>query len=181
MKFVKLVPDYEFVGADLPRLRKFMHSKLLSLFKQNKSKYAKILSLREKGEYPSGLSAETISKISDYCKKNFDCALPEDYAKFLAEANGFHYDDYTVCCCYNEEIETKFSGRYTRDLVKFNHNVHENDITDYLMLGASSLDYVAFEKSTGKYLIMTNGTMTVMNESYDFADLLEIFFKVKPE
>ena len=141
--------------------------------------FSKVLNQRRQGEYPHGLSDETINKVSDYCTKHFACSLPEGYAKFLKEANGFSYDGRSVFCCYNDEIQKVFPRYVGLDFVTFNTKFFENtDIYSYLMLGKSSIDYVCYEKSSGKYLILTNGTMQLVTESVDFNSLLESFFGI---
>ena len=139
--------------------------------------FSKVLNLRKRGEYPQGLSDETISKVSDYCKEHFGSHLPEGYAKFLKEANGFSYDGRSVFCCYNDEIQNVFQRYAGLDFVTFNTKFHANtDISSYLILGKSSIDYVCYEKISGKYLVLTNGTMQHITESDNFDGLLESFF-----
>lgn len=51
------------------------------------------------------------------------------------------------------------------------------DITDYIILGKSDLDYVAYDKEKNIYLILTNGTMDEMDKSEDFEELLRRYVK----
>ena len=141
--------------------------------------FSKVLNQRKQGEYPRGLSQETVDKVSAYCAEHFGSPLPDGYAKFLKEANGFSYDGRSVFCCYNDEIQNAFPRYAGLDFVTFNTNFYENtDISSYIMLGKSGIDYVCYEKASGKYLVMTNGTMRPITESYDFNVLLELFFRV---
>ena len=141
--------------------------------------FSKVLNQRQKGEYPHGLSDETINRVSIYCTDYFGCSLPEGYSKFLKEANGFSYDGRSIFCCYNDEIQSSFP-RYTGlDFVTFNTKFYKNtDIYSYLVLGKSSIDYICYEKATEKYLILTNGTMQIINEFNAFELLLESFFGI---
>lgn len=141
--------------------------------------FSKVLNQKCQGEYPHGLSDKTIHDVSAYCMEHFGCPLPAGYVQFLKEANGFSYDGRSIFCCYNDEIETAFPRYAGLDFVTFNTRFHENtDISSYLMLGKSSIDYVCYEKSTGKYLILTNGTMQLINESEAFELLLESFYGI---
>lgn len=139
--------------------------------------FAKVLNQMKQGEYPKGLSQETIDMVSAYCEEHFGCPLPSGYAMFLKQANGFSYDGHSIFCCYNNEIQTVFPKYTGFDFVTFNTKFYVNtDISSYLVLGKSSIDYVCFEKATGKYVIMTNGTMQHITESDDLDVLLESFF-----
>lgn len=141
--------------------------------------FSKVLAQRKLGEYPKGLSNQAIERVSDYSEKHFGCSLPESYAKFLKEANGFSYDGHSIYCCYNDDIREFFPMYMVLDFVTINTDFYENtDISDYLMLGQSSLDYVCYEKASGKYLILTNGTMKTVAESEDFNSLLELFYGI---
>lgn len=139
--------------------------------------FSKVLNQRQKGEYPQGLSDKTINKVSAYCTDHFGCPLPEGYSKFLKEANGFSYDGRSIFCCYNNEIQIAFPRYAGLDLVTFNTKFYENtDISSYLMLGKSSIDYVCYEKASGMYLILTNGTMQLINKFDTFELLLDTFY-----
>lgn len=141
--------------------------------------FSKVLNQRQKGEYPQGLSNETINKVSAYCTEQFGCPLPEGYSNFLKEANGFSYDGRSIFCCYNDEIKISFPRYAGLDLVTFNTKFYENtDISSYLVLGKSSIDYVCYEKATNKYLILTNGILQPIEEFDIFALLLESFYKI---
>lgn len=141
--------------------------------------FSKILNQRKPGDYPKGLSQKTIEKVSIYCKEHFDCPLPTGYSAFLEKANGFSYNGYSVFCCYNDEIENVFPRYAVLDLVTFNTKFYANtDITSYFMPGKSSIEYLGFDKSTEKYVIMTNGIIRHIKESEDFNEILEAFFYV---
>ncbi len=141
--------------------------------------FSKVLNLMQQGEYPRGLSDVTIERVSAYCAEHFACPLPQGYAKFLKEANGFSYDGHSVFCCYNDEIQNSFPRYASLDFVTFNTKFQENtDISSYLILGKSSMDYVCYEKATDKYLILTNGPMRLVSDSNDFYSLLKSFFGV---
>lgn len=142
--------------------------------------YSNILNLLKQDEYPPGLSSKTITKVSAYCKVHFNISLPADFVTFLEEANGFSYNGRSVFCCYNDTIEQSFPRYASFDLVTCNTEFYENtDISSYLMLGESDTAYVGFEKSTKKYVIMTNGTMDHLEEHDNFLALLQSFFGVE--
>lgn len=141
--------------------------------------FSKVLKQRQRNEYPHGLSVETINEVSAYCAEHFGCPLPEGYVNFLMEANGFSYDGRSVFCCYNDDIQKHYPRYASLDFVTFNTKFYGNtDISAYLMLGKSSIDYVCYEKATKKYLVLTNGTMQLISESNDFESLLELFFGI---
>jgi len=128
---------------------------------------------------PAGISTKTALKVSDYCKENFGCCLPDGYIEFLNTMNGFDYDDRKIFCCYNAEIEDNFPRYASLDLVTFNKNFYENtDITEYIILGKSSIDYIGYIKATDKYVIMTNGTLDHLEEFDTFSELLIKFFEL---
>lgn len=137
----------------------------------------KIMKWSKDTPHPKGLSVETTKKVTDYFKKNFGCYLPQGYVEFLNVMNGFSNDGYSIFCCYNDDIENNFPRYKSLDLVTFNTKFYENtDITDYIMLGKSSIDYVGYIKATGKYVIMTNGIIRHLKEFDTFEEMLIDFF-----
>ncbi len=110
----------------------------------------KLLEIFDDKKQPIGLTETTINKLSDYCYRNFNCYLPDDYKKFLSIMNGYSFDDYKIFCCYNDDIEQNFPKYANLDLVTFNIRFYKN--TD-------SIDYLRYCKSSHKYILMSNGTM----------------------
>lgn len=141
--------------------------------------FDKIRQWSENKIQPAGLTMQTITKVSDYFKENFGCPLPEGYVDFLNIMNGFSFDGYNIFCCYNDDIATNFPRYSSLDLVTFNTKFYNNtDVTDYIIIGKSSLDYIGYIKSTNKYVIMTNGTMQHLAEFDTFEDMLIKFFNL---
>ena len=141
--------------------------------------FEKIMKWSENRPQPKGLTNETIKKVSDYFKENFNSWLPQGYIEFLNVMNGFSYDGHSIFCCYNDDIEKKYPRYAVYDLVTFNTNFYENtDISDYIILGISSLDYVGYIKTKNKYVIMTNGTMQHLKEFDTFNEMIMNFLEL---
>lgn len=145
----------------------------------DKSVFEKIMKYCENTKQPEGLSMETIEKVSNYFKEHFDIHLPQGYIDFLHVMNGFSYNDHSIFCCYNEEIENNYPRYASLDLATFNTNFYEcTDITNYIILGKSSMDYIGYIKSTHKYVIMTNGTMRHLKEFDTFFEMIINFLEL---
>ena len=141
--------------------------------------FEKIMKWSENRPQPKGLTNETIKKVSDYFKQNYDSWLPQGYIEFLNVMNGFSYDGHSIFCCYNDDIEKNYPRYAVYDLVTFNTNFYENtDISDYIILGKSSLDYVGYMKAKNKYVIMTNGTMQHLKEFDTFNEMIMNFLEL---
>ena len=52
------------------------------------------------------------------------------------------------------------------------------DITDYILLGKSSIDCIVYNISGKKYQILSNGTMESFGTFDSFIELLYAFFEV---
>lgn len=131
---------------------------------------------------PKGLSDETINKVSEYCAENFGSHLPQDYRDFLKVMNGFSYDDRNIFCCYNDDIKNNFPRYSSLDLVTFNTSfVEETDIDEYIFLGRSSLDLIAYSKKNKNYVIVDQGDVVhEIHGEYDtFEELILNFFQIK--
>ena len=64
-------------------------------------------------------------------------------------------------------------------MVTFNTNFYANtDISDYIILGRSSIDYIGYIKAKNKYVIMTNGTMQHLKEFDTFNEMIMDFFEL---
>ena len=65
------------------------------------------------------------------------------------------------------------------DILHFNSSFRDmTDITDYIMLGKSSLDYIVYNISEKKFQILSNGTMECFGTFDTFLELLYAFFEV---
>lgn len=141
--------------------------------------FEKIMKWSENRPQPKGLTNETIKKLSDYFKENFNSCLPQDYIEFLNVMNGFSYDGHSIFCCYNDEIEKNYPRYASLDLVTFNTNFYANtDISDYIILGRSSIDYIGYIKAKNKYVIMTNATMQHLKEFETFNEMIMDFLEL---
>lgn len=141
--------------------------------------FEKIMKWSENRPQPKGLTNETIKRVSDYFKENFNSSLPQGYMKFLNVMNGFSYDGHSIFCCYNDEIEKNYPRYASLDLVTFNTNFYANtDISNYIILGRSSIDYIGYIKAKNKYVIMTNGTMHHLKEFETFNEMIMDFLEL---
>lgn len=143
---------------------------------------SKILIWTENKSQPKGLSEETINKVSEYCAENFGSHLPQGYQDFLKIMNGFSYDDRNIFCCYNDDIKNNFPRYDSLDLVTFNSEFTENtDIDEYIFLGRSSLDFIAYSKKNNNYVIVDQGNVVHgKHGEYDtFEELILNFFQIK--
>ena len=150
---------------------------LFDKFKKNK-KYSFIGDIIS--DLPRGLKDDEINELSSSSKEKLGCELPVGYKEFLSEINGFSYDGLTIFSKFNENIK-QLSPRAkaeTRDVICWNENYYDmTDITDYIILGKSDLDYIAYDKEKNVYLILTNGTMDEIDKSEDFEELLKRYLK----
>ncbi len=139
----------------------------------------KMKQFSENGNQPSGLSVDVTDKVNSYFKELFGCNIPEEYIEFLHIMNGFSYDDRNIFCIYNDDIEKNFPRYASLDFIKFNIRFCENtDITDYIILGKSSISYIGYIKDTGKYVIMDNGELKHIKEFDKFSELITNFLGI---
>ena len=104
--------------------------------------------------------------------------LPEEYLSFLKESNGFAVNGLHIFGSYDEEYLKQFPRRKSYDIIRFNVRFRDlTDISDYIMLGKSSLDYVVYDSSAEKkYQILTSGTMDIIDEYDSFIELLTAYY-----
>lgn len=129
---------------------------------------------------PKGLKANEIKDLSNLSKEKLGCELPVDYKEFLSEINGFSYDGLTIFSKFNDNIKqlSPRADEESRDIICWNEMYYDmTDITDYIILGKSDLDYIVYDKEKNVYLILTNGTMDEMDNSEDFEELLRRYVK----
>lgn len=129
---------------------------------------------------PKGLKDDEIDELSSLSKEKLGCELPADYKEFLSEINGFSYNGLTIFSKFNDNIK-QLSPRAkaeTRDVICWNEKYYGmTDITDYIILGKSDLDYIVYDKEKNIYFILTNGTMEEMDKSENFDELLNRYIK----
>lgn len=121
-------------------------------------------------------------KINDVDKEFyslFEVGLPNDYIEFLHHTNGLSYDGRSICGVYDEEFLTEYPRKKSMDIIRFNSSFRDmTDITDYILLGKSSIDCIVYNTSEKKYQILSNGTMESFGTFDSFIELLYAFFEV---
>lgn len=141
--------------------------------------FEKILSLVDPEDRPQGVSLSEIEELDANSKKHFGCNIPNGYKDFLKKANGLSDDGYSIFCYFNDDMKNSFPRYSNLDFISFNSKFVENTgISEYLMIGKSSIDYLAYDKTQKKYIIMTNGIMKKISEADDFEKILEEFFQI---
>ena len=66
------------------------------------------------------------------------------------------------------------------DILRFNSSFREmTDITDYILLGKSSIDLIVYNIREKKYQILSNGVMQSFGSFDSFPELLYAFFEVE--
>ena len=150
---------------------------ILDIFKRNK-KYSFISNVIT--NLPNGLKDDEINEFSNLSQEKLGCELPADYRDFLSEINGFSYNGLTIFSKFNDTIK-QLSPRAkaeTRDIICWNEKYYDmTDITDYIILGKSDIDYIAYDKEKNIYVILTNGTMDEKDKSENFEELLKRYSK----
>lgn len=130
-----------------------------------------------KAEYLAGMTLNNIELLNKKYLKTFSCLLPNDYQLFLREYNGFYYNGHSVFGCYDEDMMCKDRGLSGLDVYSFNDRFQDyTDIVDFIILGKSSIDYIAYEIDSHQYVMMTNGTLDILHRSNSFKDILFIFY-----
>jgi len=125
---------------------------------------------------PHGITEQELVDLSESVKTNLGTSLPVGYAAFLKEMNGFYLQDYAIFCYFNDGIRTNFPEYGNIDLVERNRDfVDYTDVDDFLLLGESSISYIAYEKRNNQYVLLSNGTLRVL-ESFDTFEALVLCF-----
>lgn len=138
----------------------------------------KILEWSDNKPQPKGLSSKTIQEVSKYCLDHFGTELPKEYQEFLSRMNGFSYDDRSIFSCFNDDIKNNFPRYASLDLVTLNTNfIESTDIDEYLFLGSSSLDFIAYSKKNKNYVIVDQGDVMhrIYGEYDTFKELITNF------
>ena len=138
--------------------------------------YAKILALKDPAQRPEGLSKTALATISKECQQRFGCTLPKDYAEFLKKTNGLIYNGTSVLCYFDDNMRKHFPRYAGSDFFKVNAML--NDVSDYLFLGKSSLEFLVYDHSANKYFIVSNETLDIRVEASSFIEILTCFFDI---
>ena len=65
------------------------------------------------------------------------------------------------------------------DIIRSNSSFRDRtDVTDYILLGKSSIDHIVYNISEKKYKILSNGTMERFGSFDSFIELLYSFYEV---
>ena len=140
--------------------------------------YEYLITKYKNAEIEAPLSIEIINELSKESLIKFSTSLPRDYQIFLCELNGFFCNGYAIFGCYNDEMIRKDEGLSGLDFLSFNDRFRDySDIEDYLILGKSSIDYIAYEISTQQYVLLSNGTLDVLYQSDSFSSVLIKYFE----
>lgn len=124
--------------------------------------------------------AEKISKTAKEFYSLFEAELTEDYINLLHQTNGLSCDGHSICGVYDEDFLADHPRKGSMDILRFNSSFRDmTDITDYILLGKSSLDYVVYDIAEKKYQILSNGTMECFGSFDSFPDLLYAFFEIE--
>ena len=121
-------------------------------------------------------------KINDADKEFyslFNVGLPKDYIEFLHCTNGLSYDGHSIFGVYDEEFLAEYPRKKSMDIIRSNSSFRDmTDITDYILLGKSSIDHIVYNISEKKYQILSNGTMERFGSFDSFIELLYSFYEV---
>ena len=126
----------------------------------------------------NGLSDDEIKQLSNDCKEQLGSELPEDFKKFLKICNGFYGSGVYVLGKFNEDVKEKSprASESTFDILTW-HEMGWEWTNEYIILGKDSTSFIAYDVVNNKYVIMSNGTSTVFNESDYFSLVFEKILK----
>ena len=131
-------------------------------------------------QQPNGITEQELVDLSESIKTNLGTSLPVGYAAFLKEMNGFYLHDYAIFCYANDGIRANFPEYCEIDLVECNKDfVDYTDVDDYLLLGESSISYIAYDKHKNQYVLLSNGTLDNFGTFDTFEELVLCFLKLK--
>ena len=109
----------------------------------------------------------------------FGAGLPDDYIELLNFTNGLSYDGRSICGVYDEEFLAVYPRKRSMDIIRFNSSFRDmTDITDYILLGKSSIDLIVYNIGEGKYQILSSGVMECFGSFDTLPELLHAFFEV---
>ncbi|SFD13503.1 hypothetical protein SAMN02910406_03186 [Ruminococcus albus] len=126
------------------------------------------------------LSQEKISNTEQEFYSLFNVEFPKDYIELLHFTNGLSFDGQSICGVYDEKFLADHPRKKSMDILRFNSSFRDlTDITDYIMLGKSGIDYIVYNIGEKKFQILSNGTMECFGTFDSFLDLLYAFFEVE--
>ena len=125
------------------------------------------------------LPDEKISKIKKEFYSLFNVEIPKDYIELLHQTNGLSYDGHGICGVYDTDFLIDHPRKKSMDILRFNSSFRDmTDITEYILLGKSSIDLIVFNIREKKYQILSNGTLECFGMFDSFLELLYAFFEV---
>ena len=137
--------------------------------------YSFLSSISDKTLY-TGLTVSDIDSYAQEFSETFDVSLPEEVKTFLSVTNGLYINGVVFFSRFNDnvkEISPRATER-TRDIIGFNRAYRDmTDIEDYIILGKDSISYFVYGIASGKYQVLSNGTMDMMNEYDSLAQMIE--------
>ncbi len=137
--------------------------------------YSFLNDIKDKTLY-NGLSSSDIDLYSQEFSEAFNINLPEDVKEFLKATNGIYMNGETFLSKFNDDVKEKSprATRNTKDIIGFNENYRDmTDIEDYIILGKDSLSYYVYDIKSKKYQDLSNGTLDVLNEYDEFAQMIK--------
>ena len=139
--------------------------------------YTEFLSKLPRTATYENLPQEKIDKIKKEFYSAFDVEIPEDYIELLHFTNGLSYDGHSICGVYDEDFLVEHPRKKSMDILRFNSSFRDmTDISDYILLGKSSLDLIVYDIGEKKYKILSNGVMECFGTFDTFLELLYAFF-----
>lgn len=125
----------------------------------------------------NGIDRMSIDDMSKRFQYKMKVSLPDDYLVLLEETNGCSFNGKKIFGIYDDLFLKEHPRMKSLDVFNFNKTYIEmTDITDYVMIGKSSLEYVVFDLIKSKYCVLTNGTMESLGEYNSLYDLLINYF-----
>ena len=122
---------------------------------------------------------DKIENIKKEFHTQFNVELPMGYIELLDYANGLSYDGHNIAGIYDDDFLVQYPRKKSMDIIRFNSSFRDmTDITDYILLGKSSIDLIVYDIGDGKFKILSNGTMECFGTFDTFLELLYAFFKV---
>jgi len=126
------------------------------------------------------LSPAKIDDIQKQFYSLFNVELPQDYIELLRYSNGLSYNGNSIVGVYDAEFLISHPRKKSMDIIRFNTSFRDmTDITDYIMLGKSSIDLVVYNIREKTFQILSNGTMQCFGTFDSFLDLLYAFYGVE--
>ena len=128
------------------------------------------------------LPQEKIDNLENEFYSVFETGLPRDYTELLRHTNGLSYNGKSIVGAYDSDFLTQHPRKKSMDILRFNSSFRDmTDITDYIMLGKSGIDYIVYNIGEKNYQILSNGTMECFGTYDTFPELLYAFFEVEKQ